>query len=565
LRKFLVLFYFSFSTFTIPCCYGQSWLWAKEGVNNNSNSVCDPYSISTDNKGNVFETGEFSGSVTFGLYTITYSGPSSGPAFLVKFDSNGNALWAVGAQVPNGNDASRGLSVTTDKVGNSYITGFFTDSVAFGSFRLGTKGTDVFLVKFAPNGNVLWAKDSKEISNKNANTAFSVAIDNVGNVYVSGQFGDTISFGSYTAICNGYDVFLVKYDSNGNALWLKNGITSNSLTSSYSYEVATDSNNNVYLTGAFLDTISFGTYKLTTAGAFGSIFLVKYDSNGNVKWAKNSVVPNSMFPFIFNTSYSIVADKSGSIYITGKFVDTITFGAYLLSTNRPYDIFLVKYDSTGNVVWAQSGKSLFEGTGYSLSADKWNHIYLAGSFNDSIAFGSVKLVSTSYLPSCIFEFDTSGNALCGTLINNDNDDADAIAVNPSSPNAYFGGDVEGGACIFGNDTLNGGAIEYLFLAKWQPCGVDASINPVIEKSNISLFPDPNNGLFTLQIKNEEQEIKNIEVYNVMGQKVLAETLRYPQGDNAIDISSQPSGIYLYRILNTDGELLGSGKVVVNKQ
>ena len=481
MKKLQALFCVSFFILSFSFSYGQSWLWAKEGINNNINSVCDPYSIATDNKGNVFETGEFYQSVIFGHDTIVFTGTSSGPTFIVKYDSIGNALWAVGGKT-NGNGTSRGYSVATDKKGNSYITGFFDDSVTFGAFKLGTKNMDVFLAKFGPNGNVLWAKSSKELSGRPAAEAFSIATDKAGNIYVSGWFNDTISFGSHTVTSKAADVFLVKYDSNGNALWLKSGNCSNSLTNSFNFEVVTDSNNNVYLTGSLLDTVSFGPYKLTTAGNFGSIFLVKYDSSGNVKWAKNSVVTNSMFALFFNTSYSLVVDMAGNIYITGQFVDSIKFGSCKLYTNKQKDIFLVKYDSSGNAIWAQSGKSASTtgGIGYSLSADKWNHIYLAGSFRDSIAFGSVKLLSNSTLPSCIFVFDTSGNALCGTYIDNNNDDNNAIAANLYGQNIYFGGDVESGNCIFGNDTLHdGGSNEYSFLAKWQPCNdVLTSINPI---------------------------------------------------------------------------------------
>jgi len=524
--------------------------------------VCDPLSITTDNKGNVFEAGLFQGSVKFGNDTITTTG-SNTEAFIVKYDSNGNVLWAKSANAANLRCVSSSFSVATDNKGNSYITGNFIDSINFGAFKIVTKGGDAFLVKYAPNGNVLWARSSKEISGGVGIEAFSVATDKSCNIYISGRFSDTISFGSQTTISKVYDVFLVKFDSNGNTLWLKSGLTSNSLSSSYTYEVATDNNNNVYLTGSMLDTVSFGTYRLTTYSPQGSIFLVKYDSNGNVKWAKNSLGIHSFIPFL-NYSYSVVTDKSGCIYITGQFGDSITFGSYELNTHSPIDIFFVKYDTSGNIIWAQNGKSLFDGVGYSLSVDKWDHIYLAGSFNDSIAFGSVKLISSSYLPSCIFVFDTSGKALCGASIDNNNDDANAIAANPFGHNVYFGGDVESGQCVFGNDTLNGGTNEYSFLAKWQPCNnTITSVNSVTEKNSIAIFPNPNNGVFTIQSSVAGGPL-SVEVYNVLGKKVLTEALLSPQGNNVINLSDDPSGIYLYRVLNEDGGLLGSGKVIIDK-
>jgi hypothetical protein len=563
LRKLQRLFCISFLTFCSSLTFGQGWLWAKEGINITNNTTCDPAAITTDNKGNVFETGEFLGSIAFSHDTI--NGTSIPTAFLVKYDSNGNFLWAWNSKNANGSSVSNALSVATDNLGNSYITGYFIDTVTFGTVKLGTKGMDIFLVKIAPNGNVLWVKSSKE-SGRNNNEGFSVAIDKDENVYVSGRFSDTISMGSYTAISKSTNVFLVKYDSNGNELWLKSGLLASFRSSGIAYSVTTDGDKNVYMTGAFVDTISFGSIKLNAHSVDGSVFLVRYDSNGNVKWAKSGITANLMLNIYTNLSSSVVTDKAGCIYITGQFLDSITFGSYILYTNTQRDIFFTKYDSSGNVIWAQCGKSLsiLGGEGYSLSADKWNNIYLTGGFSDSISIGSLKLVSNSFMSSCIYKFDTSGKALCGTIIDNLNDDANAVATSPGSSNIYFGGDIENGTCIFGSDTLKGGTNEYLFIAKWQPCNnTITSVNSLTEKSTIAIFPNPNRGVFTIQSSVGAGPLA-VEVYNVLGKKVLTEALLSPQGNNVINLSDDPSGIYLYRVLNEDGGLLGSGKVIIDK-
>ena len=572
MRKLRVPFCILFLAFGSSFSFGQSWLWAREGINNTNSTVCDPTSIATDDQGNVFETGGFVGSITFGNDTIASIGVPG--AILVKYDSNGNFLWAWNAKDANRNSVSNALSVTTDNIGNSYITGSFIDTVIFGAFKLTSKNTDVFLVKFAPNGNVLWAKTSKEINGGLGCEGFSVTTDRSSNVYIAGQFRDTISFGSDTVITNNlnrYYAFLVKYDSNGNALWLKSAQTGVATAAGINYSITTDSNKNIYLTGTFFDTASFGPYILTTISPLGSIFLVKYDSNGNVKWAKSGIGANLSYVIYYNESNSIVTDRVGNIYITGQLLDTITFGSYKLNTNinLQRDIFFVKYDTAGDIIWAQCGKPPLSGgpggPGYSLSMDKWNHIYLTGSFQDTISFGSLKLVSNAPMPSCIFKFDTSGAALCGTYIDNLNDDANAIAASPLGSDIYFGGDVGMGDCIFGNDTLHdGGSSEYLFIAKWQPCNnTITSVNSVTEKNSIAIFPNPNNGVFTIQSSVAGGPL-SVEVYNVLGKKVLTEALLSPQGDNVINLSDNPSGVYLYRVLNKDGGSLGSGKVIIDK-
>lgn len=107
------------------------------------------------------------------------------------------------------------------------------------------------------------------------------------------------------------------------------------------------------------------------------------------------------------------------------------------------------------------------------------------------------------------------------------------------------------------DTVNN--VSYFGFSEWE------GIKNISDKSDIVVYPNPNNGQFTLQIRNEELGIRNnIEVYNMLGEKVLTETLRYAQGDNSIDLTGQPNGIYLYRVITETGSLIGQGKLIIQK-
>ncbi len=140
-----------------------------------------------------------------------------------------NWAWAKGAK-SIGQD--RGKSVTTDASGNVFITGTFqrpyivfgTDTLFHGSIISGSGDTDMFLVKYDANGNVLWAKGVSTANRSEDGNA--VCTDASGNVFVTGFFeGASITFGS-TTLTNagsGWDVFVVKYDGNGNVLWAKSG------------------------------------------------------------------------------------------------------------------------------------------------------------------------------------------------------------------------------------------------------------------------------------------------------------------------------------------------------
>ena len=114
---------------------------------------------------------------------------------------------------------------------------------------------------------------------------------------------------------------------------------------------ATDASGNVIATGLFSSpTITFGTTVLTNAGG-NDMFIVKYDPSGNVLWAKSAGGTSGA------GGNSCTTDASGNIIATGYFTSpTITFGTTVLTNANAgsSDIFIVKYDSGGNVLWAKS-------------------------------------------------------------------------------------------------------------------------------------------------------------------------------------------------------------------
>lgn len=92
----------------------------------------------------------------------------------------------------------------------------------------------------------------------------------------------------------------------------------------------------------------------------------------------------------------------------------------------------------------------------------------------------------------------------------------------------------------------------------------------ISPESINVYPNPGNGLFQLEIKNEESGMNNIiEVYNMLGEKIyshnqIANPGSYGESNYQIDLSSQPSGVYLYRAITTNGNLIRQGKLIIQK-
>ncbi len=320
-----------------------------------------------------------------------------------------------------------------------------------------------------------WARTSKQCYDPvySVLETFKTAIDGNGNLYAVGNNAGTCTvFGTDTIhnISNSTsNMFLVKHDSLGNYKW--------SLNSGYGsigvpQGVATDVSGNVYWTGVFTSpTVTFGSYTLTTT--FESGFLVKCDSTGNVLWAKK------IDQYITNTGLATSPD--GSVYVIGSFLGAaITADTFSLPNSGPgSDLFLLKYDAAGNVVWARRAGTLANNDeGFNVSCDGIGNVYIQGVYQSSlISFGSVTLVNADSSRGNIFvaKYNSSGTPLWARQ-------AVCYGGASSSPtanikadnlgNLYFTGSFNSdsfviGTYVFRNDSLP----EYdLFLAKMDPLG-----------------------------------------------------------------------------------------------
>jgi hypothetical protein len=174
-----------------------------------------------------------------------------------------------------------GQSVSVDSSGNLYITGDFGSStIDFGGGALTNTGgdcngppcTDIFLAKFDKAGNYLW---SRSFGGDNIDEVYSVSVDSSGNVYITGYFmSSTIDFGGGALTNAGvWDIFLAKFDSNGNHLWSNRF---GGISDDIGYSISIDSSGNVYGTGYFSGSnTDFGGCPLSNAGA-KDIYLIKY-------------------------------------------------------------------------------------------------------------------------------------------------------------------------------------------------------------------------------------------------------------------------------------------------
>jgi PKD repeat protein len=354
-----------------------NWLWARQagGLNNEYGN-----SISTDAFDNIYVTGWFQGTAIFGTTILSTNYTC---VYITKLDCDGNWLWARQSVVDYSDGRSEGLAI--DNNGNCYITGYYYGNISFGTHTLQGISiyADSFIAKIDTNGNWLWA--IREGSNYDINGK-DIAVDNIGNIYVTGDFTRTAYFGDITLISNGdnySDLFVAKLDNSGSWLWAVKAGGSDVITSSC---IDVDISGNCYVTGNYSSSPSFGTISLD-GGISRDIFITKLDTNGNWEWAKKAGGTGHDY------GYGVTIDSMGNVYLTGMFLLNAYFGTILLNSNGNYDIFLGMLDNCGNWIWATNLGSTNHDGCYDITTDNEGNCYITGYFNSSIDIGSTNLVS----------------------------------------------------------------------------------------------------------------------------------------------------------------------------
>ena len=514
----------------------------------------DGQSVATDANGNVYVTGYFkSATITFGTITLTNADNTGNTTdiFIAKYTPNGNILWATSA---GGTSYDSGISICTDANGNVYVTGDFqSTTISFGTITLTNANNsgldnDVFIVKYAPNGTVLWGNSA---GTAGYDRGSCVSTDTSGNVFITGYFSSpTITFDT-TILTNagGGDIFIAKYDAAGNVLWAKSAGGTNS---DYGQSVSTDASGNVYVTGYFgSPTITFGTTTLTNAGITGNskdIFVAKYDASGTVLWA-TSVGGTS-----YDSGNSICTDANGNVYLTGYFNSaTITFDTTTLTNASAgsEDIFIAKYDATGNVLWAKSAGTPGYDRGNSVSTDTSGNVYVTGNFGSlTITFGTTTLTNAGFTNIFLTKYDAAGNVIWAKSAGGTFYDLGNSICTDVNGNVYLTGYFQSATITLGTTSLtnaSSGGTSDVFTAKYT--GILTRVDEVFGNNELNISPNPTNSIITLAIPKLINA--NITITNLTGMQVASFNLQNTN-TKTIDISQLAEGVYFVKLKSEEG-------------
>lgn len=307
--------------------------------------------------------------------------------------------------------------VTYDMAGNYYSWGFFQDSIRVNfessGFDLGSSGQSVYIAKYNTNGELIWAK-LLDVDGANSYVNHgALKVDAQGNIYAYGRYAAATS-GAQMDINPGSEVtlfpalpptgqnsdfsFILKLDSNGNFLWVKEILGASALGDLSSRHMDIDAEGNIYVAADYTTIVNFGApQNIAFSNTSKSFYLAKYTGAGDFVWAKEFA---GAIPTSFLKQLTSLVVQNENLYISGWYygnldlnpgadVDTLSSVAEAMS-------FIVQLDTAGTYVFA---KRLIGSGNYinDLAVDATGNIYAVGEFYGTVDFdpnaGVTNLVS----------------------------------------------------------------------------------------------------------------------------------------------------------------------------
>ena len=449
--------------------------------------------------------------------------------YLIKTDVNGDTLWTktIGGA---GYDNGRSVQQTTD---GGYIIAGYGDS-------FGTGGFDIYLIKTDATGNLLWSKTFGGNPTYNYTTSVQQTID--GGYIVTGNFGGSIG---------NYDVYLIKTDANGDSLWTKayGGMDDDN---GRSVQQTTD--------GGYI--ITGETYSFGVGGS--DVYLIKTDSNGNLLWSKTfggiddevgfSIQQTTDGGYIIGGYYGSMGGGGQDIYLlktdangnllwsktfsgggVGFSVQQTTDGGYIISGfsgSFNASICLIKTDANGNLTWSKafggtaddwagSVKQTTDG-GYIIGGYTRN--FGAGGYNDVYLIKTDSLGNSGCHQSNLAISLTTHNTIVGNPTTSTDSPAD-IVTSPSIP------------------TGSGGIVTTLCTS--------VGIKEILSDNSLIISPNPSTGNFVIAFSRIIMK-GSIEILNIIGENIYTENI-FNESKKEINLNNISSGIYFVEVISEKGK------------
>jgi uncharacterized delta-60 repeat protein len=314
-----------------------------------------------------------------------------------------------------GGTGAMGQYSISDAAGNLYVTGTFGGTMTLGGTTLTSQGwgKDVFVAKYNSAGTLQWAQ---RYGGNDSEEARGMALDAQGNLYLTGAYEGTSVWGATTLTLPGFsNMFVTKLDAQGAVQWARAPQTRG--YQGYGEDIKTDAQGNVFVTGWYQETFTWGNQSVTPHYETRSI-LMKLDGAGNAQWLR-SIATRGF-------GIQLATDAQGNVYQAGRYEGTPTIANTTLPANQT--VFLAKYNAQGTELWGvgMGGNTAirpYVDAPLAVEADATGVYVLLKGPSNPFAIGSTSVSSTS--GSYLAKLNPNGGVLW------------ASALSPNTAYAYF--------------------------------------------------------------------------------------------------------------------------------
>lgn len=541
--------FISFSVLIALCQISQAqyFNWAKQFNGQNDNYWDIGISTKVDHQGNVYTTGYFHGTVDFdpnaGEMLKTATGQNE-DVFISKLSPEGNLLWV---HTFGSDEDDRGMVIQIDNEDNIYCSGFFSGNVDFdpGSGVTSLTGDqDFFVIKLSSVGDFLWAK---KIGESNSALAQGIAITADNDVIVAASFFGNVDVDPGTGVnlieSEATAVAIIKFSASGEFQWAAPIVGSGV----YISEMIIDSQGRICSTGGISVSADFdpGSETLTLYNPAGAVFLQVLSENGELIFVKQ-------FGGVNGSGQDLILDDQGNFYITGSYNFSTDFdpgsGEYIMQSAGSMDAFVLKLNSSGNLVWVKSlggtqgerakGLVLFNG-----------NLIITGYFGGTsdLQFGDGQSSFTSLGMNDVFITSISTDGAfnwVSTFGGNADDSVTSIATDGNGA-YYITGGFQGTADLDPtsgtSNFISGGTIDVYHV---KISDLPAQVSEW-SSSELSAYPNPSDHLIRFLATDK---ISSLDVFDISGKYLFTEN------SSVLDVSQMRRGIYIVIVHTSQGNI-----------
>ena len=476
-----------------------------------------------DHEGNTYYSGIFCGNECYFQTDTLYQFGTNG-IYLVKYDALGNEIWAKRIGGNTSEDVGQGFS---DMVYDSTSNMIF----CVGTISTTYNGVQNILTKLDTDGKIVWMKTYSGVSLFSGFSALTLNENK--EIFITGSISTTVNFDTIQVLRGG---FIAKFDSSGNCLWAKKKFGYDQISVSEVQTSGIKVVNDKIFVSAYLAcdrTIFIDTIKIDHKG-YGSSMIMCFDKECNIQWITEGISKMTY-------SYSDLAvDNASNLYYTGCFRDTISFSGNLLITwPGMKDFFLIKLDKDGMVQWLnQTRASIAEGV--DIISDEGGNTYVTGYFKGHGTFGDYEITAQSNEDIFLARYNTSGE--CKGVINYPNGEGNGLSQD-SDGNPSFIFIFEGTTTVGRNTYESYGATDFIFAKCSAITGLEEHqkneqntlliyANPNTGKCNI-IIPD--------EFKNDKN--LRLQIFDNKGRLIQQTAVEIVEDKIKLNIEAQARGMY----------------------